>query len=660
MAGADLNITQGRLEWLHHLARLRSSYREATTAYAAPLVTPTIGLGTAGVGTALPTAIPGALINAPLDANGAETLTPFRYIGGYGLAYGLAGVDVTQIRPRLLTGSLIGLPPYSVVFGFGGDTQFGIKMKATTGLSARLWIDGQLATAITPGSGVAYIGEGEFSVAGTAGSLYELKVSGLDPLHHSYRLDLVGSFWFGGIFCVPGAMLWKPKKPAIRAVLLSDSTGAGAGGPGTDGSTGVSTWWNRVCNLLGWEPYNASIGGTGIVEAGAAVNFAGRVPLDVTAVNPDVIVVSGSRNDSVDPAGTVQAAASSLYAQIKSANPNALLLAVGPWTGITRQPAHLANDAAVLAAALAQHVPYVDMLTGQVYDSNGVVLVAGKEWISGTGQSNAQVGAARHYYNSFDTGQASGAAITVANSGGGSASVGQYSLNDPFSVVAGNPTYDSAHPRAGALGMKTDPTIISVVRYTMSDTTVGMRAYFYFPSVLTTTTKIMQGDGDVTVNLHRLNINANTMKLNVNIGGGASITGLVAIATGQLVRIEALLTVNGAAPTITAKLFNSADSAVADDTVTQSGGQADAKIISALLGSGTVTSSAIYLDDIEVNNVGYPGALGSAVYTKPGIADTNISADGVHPTLVGHSYWSRQASSAFRSIIDQLNAEAFS
>jgi GDSL-like Lipase/Acylhydrolase family len=363
---------------------LRSLWRDVAAAYRAPAVTPVFTLGAANAAPA----ITGSLVR-PLTAQNTDDGLPYTYVGGYDLAFGTAGLDVNQIRPRLLTGSAVAFAPYSVRFGFAGATEFEIRTKIVGGIAYRLRIDDQWVT------------EGHVDLTGTNGSVYYLRVTGLDDGPHVYQLDVTGNFWFGGIHAANIASLWKVPDPAVRAVLLSDSLGGGA----SPGSWGISTWWERCCDLLGWGRWNASIGGTGMTIPGAAIAFGGRVAADVNTLRqfaagsshkPDVIVVDGSRNDGATAApvmANVQAAAEAVYAAVQEANPDALIITGGAWqsTGSPLQ-AHQDANTGLRQAALAQGLPFVDYTTGQVLDAAGSVLVNGSKWITGTGRSSAKNG----------------------------------------------------------------------------------------------------------------------------------------------------------------------------------------------------------------------------------------------------------------------------
>src|SRR6185503_16610494 len=369
-------------------------------------IIPTVTLSTGAAGGPPPSQISGAVLTLPLDANNLADGTPFLYLGAsqYSLAYGASGFDVTNIRPRVLTGSAV-TPPWSVRFGISGVSQFEFITKQISGNpSYRLRIDGQWVT-----EGGVYLNQ-------TLGFIFGALVSGLDTGAHTIQIDFANGMWFGGIYTAPQAEIWKPANPHASAVLLSDSTGGGANAGSSQGTTGVDVWWQRVCDLLGWaDSYNASVGGTGMIEVGQSLPFIQRVAADVTGVGADVIVISGSRNDHVDDPNAVATAAATLYSTVKAQNPNALIIAIGPWIGVSTTSDFISINTVVRTAALAAGIPFVDMWTGLVYDASGNIIIKGESWVTGTGWVTSPVGTSVYLRNNFDTGQANGAAITTGN-----------------------------------------------------------------------------------------------------------------------------------------------------------------------------------------------------------------------------------------------------
>lgn len=145
-------------------------------------------------------------------------------------------------------------------------------------------------------------------------------------------------------------------------VFLGDSYTVGIGSEGPD-------WPTTVSAALGWNAVNLAAGGTGYVtEAGVegcGKEHCGAYLEQSTAIagNPDIIIVSGGRNDSGDG---IEAAALKLFTTLHEENPNATVIALSPW--MDDDPpgdALTAAATAIHAAADASDVAYID--TGQPF-----------------------------------------------------------------------------------------------------------------------------------------------------------------------------------------------------------------------------------------------------------------------------------------------------
>ena len=155
-----------------------------------------------------------------------------------------------------------------------------------------------------------------------------------------------------------------------RAVLLGDSF--------TEGSRAAArftAFGQKLCALSGWDDCWASgSGGTGYLAIGAAfpgrVKYRDRVVNDVLAWRPDVVVVTGGRNDGPFSVAQVQAESRALFLQIRAALPTALVIATSTFPASSAE----ANNSKLLAfskaikagsAGLADH--YLDVMGTQAY-----------------------------------------------------------------------------------------------------------------------------------------------------------------------------------------------------------------------------------------------------------------------------------------------------
>lgn len=154
-----------------------------------------------------------------------------------------------------------------------------------------------------------------------------------------------------------------PSAGAPRAVFLGDSSTVGTGGDGT-------TWTSIVAERKGWTEVNLGRGGTGYVtsRSGEAAQRAcglatcpsyQQMVNDVVAAKPDVIVVSGGREDG---ASSVSTAAGTLFRDLRSKAPNARIVVVSPLWDESPVPADLAGTTtAVQTAARQAGLEYLDI-----------------------------------------------------------------------------------------------------------------------------------------------------------------------------------------------------------------------------------------------------------------------------------------------------------
>ncbi len=139
-----------------------------------------------------------------------------------------------------------------------------------------------------------------------------------------------------------------PDQTVDSLVVLGDSYAAGAGA-----SNPRKRWVNLLAASTGWSITNLAQGGTGFVKAydtggevacGRATcpSFGGmaeRAKRD--GLDPDVILVSGGRNDLSEPSRDEEEAVGSLFAYLEEAFPRARVLATNPLWDFTSPPEQL-------------------------------------------------------------------------------------------------------------------------------------------------------------------------------------------------------------------------------------------------------------------------------------------------------------------------------
>jgi len=160
----------------------------------------------------------------------------------------------------------------------------------------------------------------------------------------------------------PSMAAKKVDPSAPRAVFIGDSYTAGAGGDGT-------TWTGIVAEKKGWTEVNlgrgagyvASVTGEKAKAAcGQDTCPAYRELVDeAAAAKPDIIVVSGGRNDG---AASVSNPAATLYLALHDKAPKARIIVVSPLWDDDPAPADLAGTKqGVRVAASRAGVEYLDI-----------------------------------------------------------------------------------------------------------------------------------------------------------------------------------------------------------------------------------------------------------------------------------------------------------
>lgn len=141
--------------------------------------------------------------------------------------------------------------------------------------------------------------------------------------------------------------------------FLGDSYSKGIGA-----STNGKRWTTLVSAAMGWSELNLAEGGSGYTTSylGQKTDYA--IKLDViAAAQPDIVVVSGGRNDyEAGTAGVTGAVAVSLFEAVKAAAPNTKVIVTSPIWDSTEPPADFATliDGVKAATAKAE-ARYLDI-----------------------------------------------------------------------------------------------------------------------------------------------------------------------------------------------------------------------------------------------------------------------------------------------------------
>lgn len=165
----------------------------------------------------------------------------------------------------------------------------------------------------------------------------------------------------------------EPAAPQPVAAFVGDSYTQGVGAEPSS-----ERWTSLLAAAMNWDERNFGVAGTGyLATAGAEVCGLDTCPnyqttaLDAVATNPSIVVVSGGQNDvaayAEDPTA-VQAAIATTYIEIRNAQPNARIIAVGPSTTGEATDTVLGLDRDVRDTAEVFGAQYVSLLDPPVVD----------------------------------------------------------------------------------------------------------------------------------------------------------------------------------------------------------------------------------------------------------------------------------------------------
>ncbi|GAA4774763.1 SGNH/GDSL hydrolase family protein [Microbacterium gilvum] len=175
--------------------------------------------------------------------------------------------------------------------------------------------------------------------------------------------------------------IWPARPRGPRVIAFGDSYTGGA--TGANGAA-YTTWLSAMADTLGWEDiYQNAVGSTGYIATvgGQQNNTLAQVAKAVAAgIQPDVVIVSSGHNDNGTPT-EIAAAAVPVYAAIRAAWPDALVVAAGPWFvgGAGQLATWAAREAAIFSAVDAD--VFIPQATGP-----------GVPWFTGTGRVGATTG----------------------------------------------------------------------------------------------------------------------------------------------------------------------------------------------------------------------------------------------------------------------------
>lgn len=149
-----------------------------------------------------------------------------------------------------------------------------------------------------------------------------------------------------------------PAQKRTVVAFVGDSYTQGRGA--TDAS---ARWSTLVANEMGWTEKNFGIGGTGYANSGSETansDYSDRIQ-EIADASPQIVIVSGGRNDAMLPSNTVGQSVNSFYSGLRKALPDAQIIAVNPWWDATAPPLELSKiSEQVKQAAASAEATFID------------------------------------------------------------------------------------------------------------------------------------------------------------------------------------------------------------------------------------------------------------------------------------------------------------
>lgn len=157
-----------------------------------------------------------------------------------------------------------------------------------------------------------------------------------------------------------------PTPTGKKVVFIGDSYAQGTGA-----SAPTNRWASKLSFTMGWTEANIARGGTGYIATpenpkGACgldvcPTFIEMIP-DAVKANPDMVIVSGGRNDIGSPDLAFGNAVDKFYSALREALPKAKIVAVNPLWDATAAPAQLARYGEMVKTAVTNvQGTYVDV-----------------------------------------------------------------------------------------------------------------------------------------------------------------------------------------------------------------------------------------------------------------------------------------------------------
>lgn len=330
-------------------AALLARYDETTRATSAYTGTATVVLSAANAASTIASAIRVPPAYASPSYFDTDNDSNFAFPGVPAGRGAVAGSASDMLQPDLLTGGSAQAARWQHRVGFwhsGQKLGFYFRMLSAVAATYQIWVNGQPLSTTLANTGAL-----------TSGGRYHLEVDfgSVDTRLVELELDTT-SVQFGGVYIEPTATVRRsPRRPKIA--VLGDSISGGANGVGL-----YYVWPERLATLFDADYWKLSIGGTGYISGAGTNAFIDRVS-DVALAAPDLLIVAGGQNDLGNTQAAVKAAAETLFAALKAANPYMLIMATGCHQVSEVVSTNQVNcEAGIKAACTTYSIPFISLI----------------------------------------------------------------------------------------------------------------------------------------------------------------------------------------------------------------------------------------------------------------------------------------------------------
>jgi len=209
-----------------------------------------------------------------------------------------------------------------------------------------------------------------------------------DAKTHRIRV-LTHSMGISTIWGQAAGTIWAPSDVVTRLAVLGDSMTEGTG---MNTGTTIGTWLEKFANMAGIRDWwNGGVGGTGPnLTNGSYPNFKSRATTNIVGTDANIVFVGGYLNDKASGRTASQIATDyeTIIATLKAMPTNPLIICFGSPdpTGVNGSD-FTAVDAAVKAKCVAAGAAWVSLVTGEVINTAGQVVLLNGAWITAANKS---------------------------------------------------------------------------------------------------------------------------------------------------------------------------------------------------------------------------------------------------------------------------------